>query len=431
MVPILFTAAAAAAERARAYRMGAADVLEKPLDGLVLAAKLQVFLDLDRARRTLGARLEQVLSAVPDGVYGVDAKDRIIFANTALERLTGGSSTALPGTRAEDLLRPRLTAATQLGDENAHTLLRGVLRRADGSGLVVDYTKTLPKDPFQGSGAVMVVRDAGQRDHFETGLERARVAAEEANQAKSAFLAIMSHELRTPLNTILGFSEMIRDGAGAGSGKDAEIERYRDYAGDIFSAGTHLLELINDILDLSKIEARRMAIEPQWLETRHAIAGAMRLVRERVAQGGITLVVDLSDPVPRLWVDERAFKQIMLNLLSNALKFTPRGGCVTISVRQLSCGGARVAISDTGAGIPADRLPRLFKPFEQVDNRYNRVVTGTGLGLSLTKGLVEIHGGNVDIQSTIGVGTTVSFRLPGGPREPAADAEPEKPASWQ
>jgi two-component system cell cycle sensor histidine kinase PleC len=372
----------------------------------------------------LNDRLEQILRSVAEGIFGIDTGGRITFANTAMERLSGRPRSELIGRSAAELVlhcgngpdestigEGLIWAACHKSE--AQTVRNDLLRRPDGTTLPVDYTAAPLMTGDIVTGAVVVVRDATERLKFEVGLEQARIAAEETSRAKSAFLAIMSHELRTPLNTILGFSEIIRDAAFGPA-----AERYREYAGDIFNSGAHLLDLINDILDLSKIEAGRMEIEPQWQELRFTLASVVRLIREKATRQTVDITIALDPDLPLLYADERAFKQIMLNVLSNALKFTPSGGRITIHAAARPDGGIALSVSDTGPGIAPERLDRLFIPFEQIDNRYNREAAGTGLGLSLTKGLVDIHGGSLVIESTLGTGTVVTVILPPGPGGP-------------
>ncbi|MBU1376023.1 MAG: PAS-domain containing protein [Alphaproteobacteria bacterium] len=240
--------------------------------------------------------------------------------------------------------------------------------------------------------------------------EAEKIRAEGASQAKSEFLANMSHELRTPLNAINGFSE-IMSGEMYGPLGDA---RYRDYCLDILSSGQHLLALINDILDMSKIEAGKLTLrfEPVCLE--EIAEDALRLVRNRAESAGLSLILDFVD-LPDVEADHRAVKQVLLNLLSNAIKFTPRGGRVTVrGERREDPLGERVRISvqDTGIGISATDLERLAKPFEQVESQHSKTTQGTGLGLALTKSLVEMHGGLLDLKSAPGQGTSASFALP-------------------
>jgi two-component system cell cycle sensor histidine kinase PleC len=241
--------------------------------------------------------------------------------------------------------------------------------------------------------------------------EHARRAAEEASRAKSQFLAAMSHELRTPLNAILGFSEIIRSQA---FGPDA-VDKYVEYANDVHVSGVHLLDLINDLLDVSKIEAGKMELSPEWLALPALLEASLRLVRVRAEQHNVTLGLDLPERVPNLYADERAVKQIVFNLLSNAVKFTPEGGRVTVDVTDTMDNGIQIRVTDTGIGIPQDQIERAFRPFEQIHPAASWAVGGTGLGLALVKGLVEQHGGTVHIDSKVNAGTTVTVRFPPGP----------------
>ena len=240
--------------------------------------------------------------------------------------------------------------------------------------------------------------------------EAAKVRAEGANQAKSEFLANMSHELRTPLNAINGFSEiMVAEMYGPlGDG------RYKDYARDILNSGQHLLALINDILDMSKIEAGKMTLRFEPLSLEEVAEDAIRLVRNRAETAGLALRLDFAN-LPEVEADYRAVKQILLNLLSNAIKFTPRGGRITVGAdRRPDPLGERVRIKvhDTGIGIAPNDLARLARPFEQIEGQHAKTQQGTGLGLALTKALVEMHGGLLDLRSTPGQGTIAAFSLP-------------------
>ncbi|WP_286749042.1 ATP-binding protein [Sphingopyxis sp. SCN 67-31] len=240
--------------------------------------------------------------------------------------------------------------------------------------------------------------------------EMEKVRAEGANKAKSEFLANMSHELRTPLNAINGFSE-IMVGEMFGSLGDP---RYKGYAQDILSSGQHLLALINDILDMSKIEAGKMNLKFELLELEEVAEDAVRLVRNRAEAAGLSLSIEFPH-LPEVEADYRALKQILLNLLSNAIKFTPRGGRITLRAeggRDPLGEHIRVSVQDTGIGIAEDDLVRLAQPFEQVENQHSKTTQGTGLGLALTKSLVEMHGGLLDMQSAPGEGTLVSFSIP-------------------
>jgi signal transduction histidine kinase len=241
--------------------------------------------------------------------------------------------------------------------------------------------------------------------------DAARQRAEQANRAKSVFLTMMSHELRTPLNAILGFSEL---------GPMIKVEpplpaQITDYFGLIHQSGDHLLRMINDILDLSKVEAGKMELERTELDVGDAINSTLHLVAQQADSLGLKLEIVIDTPPPRLFADERAVRQILFNLLSNAARFTPAGGTVGVHASAMADGGASLAVHDTGVGIPPDQIARVTLPFEQIDNAYAQSHGGTGLGLPLVDGLVRLHGGSLTIESEVGAGTRVTVRFPPGP----------------
>ena len=240
---------------------------------------------------------------------------------------------------------------------------------------------------------------------------RKRFEAETANASKTAFLANMSHELRTPLNAILGFSEIIAQECFGPTGSP----RYKEYAGDIHASGAHLLSLINDLLDVAKIEAGKMDIDPNPLETRVTMEGALKIMVPKTREKQQQLIIDVEDETPPLYADERALKQILINLVSNASKFTPEGGRIAVIASKAPGGQFQIMVEDNGPGIPREKLDRIFTPFNQVDNRYDRQAGGTGLGLALVRGLAELHGGRAWIESEYGNGCKVFVVLPAEP----------------
>ncbi len=254
---------------------------------------------------------------------------------------------------------------------------------------------------------VAVIRDVTDRKVQEQALDLARSAAERADASKSRFLATMSHELRTPLNAIIGFSEMIVQ-------EDVlmvDAVRRKEYAQLINDSGQHLLSVVNGILDMSKMESGNFEITPEPFAPRAALLNCCNLLALKARESGIDLVTRAAEDLPAMTGDPRAFKQIVLNLVSNAIKFTERGGMVTVSA---SVEGSRLVlrVTDTGVGIAADDLKRIGDPFFQAGKTYQRRHEGTGLGLSIVKSLVGLHGGEMTVQSKIGEGTTVTIALP-------------------
>ena len=251
--------------------------------------------------------------------------------------------------------------------------------------------------------------DLERRVHERTlDLKAETLRAELANRTKSEFLANMSHELRTPLNAIIGFSEMMRRQVFGEIGN----AKYLDYAKDINTSGEHLLELISDILDLSKIEAGKLDLQEQSIDVARVIESCIILVKHRAKEQGVTIERDLASDLAGFYADERQLKQILINLLSNAIKFTPMGGTVTLKTWCSEDEGYVFQIADTGIGIAREDIPRVLTPFHQISNSLSREREGTGLGLPLTKSLVTMHGGSLELQSEVGVGTTVTVRFP-------------------
>jgi signal transduction histidine kinase len=337
---------------------------------------------------------------------------------------------ALEGTATEVAIRERraVTYADVLGDANVPLGLRRIAERYGRS-----YSLAIAPMLWEnrGIGSIMVGREKLQEfsekemgilktfaDQAVIAIQNARLfreiqdksrQLEIANQHKSDFLANMSHELRTPLNAIIGFSEVLLEKMFG----DVN-EKQLDYLQDIHSSGKHLLSLINDILDLSKIEAGRMDLDIAEFDLRSALQNAMTLVKERAQRHGIELSLEADEAIGVFRADERKFKQIMLNLLSNAVKFTPEGG--KIGVRARPEGNAvEIAVTDTGVGIAPDDQKIVFDEFKQVGRDYTKKAEGTGLGLALTKRFVELHGGSIRLESTPGKGSTFTVTIPTQP----------------
>lgn len=303
--------------------------------------------------------------------------------------------------------------------------LLGFTRRDFGG--TVKLPVLASRELVQLDAAVRRLEVSLQRDRErEEELNAARIQAELGSRAKSEFLANMSHELRTPLNAIIGFAQLIRSEVLG----EIKQKKYLDYLGDIEVSGQHLLDLINDILDLSKIEAGKIELRIHRAELSKLLRDCISMMKERAESAGVNVHLHLPDDPMPIQADSRRLKQVVLNLLSNAIKFTPAGGTVHVAAAVDPQTGARIEIRDTGIGIAESDIERVFEPFTQIENALTRKHEGSGLGLPLTRALVELHGGRLDLKSQLGVGTTVAVTLPPEVvyEAPAAE-EPMKRAS--
>ncbi|MCE9521958.1 MAG: PAS domain-containing sensor histidine kinase [Alphaproteobacteria bacterium] len=338
----------------------------------------------------------------------------VLYASPAAEDLMGLHARELEG------LSPAMIVHIQDLKPVEQALLRAAhgfgqtvsfrLRRRDGTYVPVE----MRAQPAGGNEVVAVTRDVSDARAAAQEMIDARDHAESASRAKSRFLASMSHELRTPLNAIIGFSDMMRNEVFGPLG----APRYAEYAELIRNSGMHLVDLISDLLDMSKIEAGKMTVDARAIELKPMFEECVAMVSGAAEQAGVFIDLDIAPGTPVLMADRRALKQSLINLLSNAVKFTLSEGRVTLSARAEG-GNMWIRVADTGVGIPERDLHRIGKPFEQVEGDMQRLHKGTGLGLSLVKAIAELHGGAMEIVSALGDGTTVTLRLPLRPIERA------------
>ena len=365
-----------------------------------------------------------------DLILRLSASGRVLYASPAAEALTGHAQNTLLGADFSALLFSEDVAKVQRAiiragyfGEELTTECR--LRDAHGEPAWIELKCSpvhraepsrrpswrnlwrSPRSASQGMEIIAIGRDITARHRHEEELKRAAELAESHSRAKSRFLANMSHELRTPLNSILGFSEMISREMLGPLGN----ARYREYAGLIGESGQYLLNLINDILDVAKIEAGKFVLAPEPVNLAQTLERTLLVMMPQYREKGVELRVSVAPDLPLITADARAVRQILFNLLSNALKFTPPGGRAEVRVTHGN-GETVLDVIDTGIGISEADLKRLTRPFEQAANSYARAQTGTGLGLSLVKSLAALHGGALSIRSTLGKGTCVSVQLP-------------------
>lgn len=357
--------------------------------------------------------LRMVVGGIQNPVFVKDESFRFVFVNEAFCRLMGRTESELLGRTDFDVVP--VEHAQVFRDVDMRVFADGIpheneeaISNAGGAEFWIVTRKSAFELPGAGRFVVGVISDITHRKHVEVQLFQAKVEAENANHAKSQFLANMSHELRTPLNAIIGFSEIIKDELFG----VIEESRYKAYAEDIHRSGGHLLQLINDILDLTKIDAGKYQLRETECDIQHAVTDVVRLMHDIAVRNGITLEQKNAPRLPLLFADERAVRQIVTNFLSNAAKFTPRGGRIEVSARQAPDGSLEIGVSDTGIGMATEDIPRALMPFHQLEDSWDRRYEGTGLGLPLVNALLTLHEGKLEIVSAPGVGTTVTARFP-------------------
>jgi cell cycle sensor histidine kinase DivJ len=390
--------------------------------GAGLALSVQTVYATSEEAVRLGERRYRLMAEnATDMLTRHDARGRVTFASVAAEPILGAPAGALMGDglfeRVHVADRPAyLTALScSLSQRTPYTVEFRVRRggearakhSADGYVWVEMRCRPMSREGEIDGAVVAVTRDIGERKAQEEELMRARDAAQSASRAKSQFLANMSHELRTPLNAVIGFSEILNRELYGPLGDP----RYLDYAALIHESGQHLLTVVNDVLDMSKIEAGKFTIVKEHFDPVGLLQSSAELMRDLASRKGVELRVEPARALPELVADKRACKQMLLNLLSNAIKFTDQGGLVRLSAASEG-GLMRLSVKDNGIGIPQDDIARLGAPFVQANTSYNRKHEGAGLGLSVVKGLAQLHGGALEIESVEGQGAMVSVLLP-------------------
>jgi PAS domain S-box-containing protein len=397
-------------------------------DGKVSGAVL-VFRDVteehaaQRALRDQQFYTRSLLEASIDALITTDPMGMITDVNKQMEALTGFTRDELIGAPLKNYFTDQVRAQAgikQVVRENRLTDYELTARASDGRETDISCNATTFYDRADKlQGVFVAARDVTERKRMEQALQEKNVELERASHMKSEFLANMSHELRTPLNAIIGFSEVLKDGL------LGELPpQHKEYVDDIFTSGTHLLSLINDILDLSKVEAGKMTLDLEPLQVSALVQESLLVVREKALAHRIGMVTDVPDTLAGfcpIWLDARKVKQILYNLLSNAVKFTADGGTLTLRTRRVDSASVpngrythylELTVSDTGIGISAADQEQLFRPFSQIDSSLARRYQGTGLGLVMVQRLSEIHGGKVAMHSVQGQGSTFTVWLP-------------------
>jgi PAS domain S-box-containing protein len=389
---------------------------------------------LDQRLRDQHFYTRSLIESNIDALMTTDPRGIITDINKQTEALTGCTRDELIGAPFKNYFTDAARAEAGINrvlTEGRVTNYELTARARDGKLTVVSYNATTFHDRDRSlQGVVAAARDVTELKRYEQTLEQKNVELADASRMKSEFLANMSHELRTPLNAIIGFSEVLRDGL---SGELSNQQR--EFIGDIYSSGAHLLALINDILDLSKVEAGKMTLDLEPVQVSSLFVNCLSIIREKAATRNIGLDMDVSEVSGSIQADARKVKQILYNLLSNAVKFTAEGGQVTLragrvhraEVGQLSASGKgrclpladsefeeflKISVTDSGIGISPEGLDRLFTPFSQIDRGLARKFEGTGLGLAMVKLLAELHGGTVAVESAVGEGSCFTVWLP-------------------
>ncbi len=353
-----------------------------------------------------------IVEAANEGILALDADSRVTLANVPAARIFGYLPAEIIGRPLPDLLdepnRTYLKKKLERRREGIAEQYETVLTRRDGTPIWVRVSAAPLVDPQGGfQGTVAMLSDITNRKEHESELEAKTREVEDANRHKSEFLANMSHELRTPLNSVLGFSEMLLDGR---PGPLTTVQS--EFVQNINSSGSHLLDLINDLLDLNAVEAGRLEFRPEAFELRDLIPETVAMLAPLAERKSIVVTTEIADALGIVSADPVRLRQVVCNYLSNAIKFTPQGGEIYVRTLALGEDRFRLEVQDTGMGIAAEDLPKLFTLFEQLDKGKGKRHQGAGLGLALTKRIVSLQGGRVGVSSEIGNGSTFWAELP-------------------
>ena len=372
---------------------------------------------VEREIRSSNHKYENILKVAHDAIITINEKHEIVIFNHGAEECFGYKASDVIGKNI-DMLIPDQFRAMHRKEINKFAESKKNVKRMNDRRSIAGKKKS--GETFQAEGSIskveengeifftVILRDETERLNNEAKLKQATFDAEFANRSMSAFLANMSHELRTPLNAIIGFSSLLME---SDTIHLAE-EKQREYSKDIHESGQHLLGLISDLLDLSKIESGKADLNEQQISPSSTIQSSINFIKVRADKNNIKVVVDDEVEDIEIHADARMLKQMLVNLLSNAVKFTPKGGEITVITGQLESGDYSIKVSDSGIGIAKEHLDDVILPFWQVDSKHEKSNEGTGLGLPLVKSLIELHGGTMNVQSQIGIGTTVELIIP-------------------
>ncbi|PZW50967.1 PAS domain S-box-containing protein [Humitalea rosea] len=399
------------------------DVISSPIEGGGFVISATDVSELEGARATAAAHamtLQATLDNIRHGITLFDAKGDVLAFNTVFTRVLDIPPGAVRAGMSINSLVDLLEAQGDYGEGEVGRAYATRLRALDRSqslratrvrpnGMVL----TMVSDPVPGGGFVVTFTDVTEDRRIRAELESARNAAEAANSAKSRFLATMTHELRTPLHAVIGFSEALMP--------EPPPARAKEFIASIHEAGQHLLSLIDNILDVTRAETAGLVMADYDVHVGALIDSAVRVIRAAADSGGITVVTNVPSSLPRLRADELRLRQILLNLLANAVKFTPAGGMVTVRAAVRDSGELCISVTDTGIGMSEEETPLIFQPFSQIDSSLSRRFPGSGLGLYLSRVLAEAHGGSLTVSSTAGVGTTMMVLLPAARLRPQGD----------